>query len=76
MLGLTAFANLLNDARFAAVPMILETPKSEDMHEDVENLRVLRSLEIIAVEAGSGFCCTCRPEGGRRGRDPKLSIGK
>jgi hypothetical protein len=24
--------------------MILETPKSEDMHEDVENLRVLRSL--------------------------------
>ena len=44
MLGLTAFANLLNDARFAAVPMILETPKSEDMHEDVENLRVLRSL--------------------------------
>jgi len=44
MLGLPAFANLLNDARFAAVPMILETPKSEDMHEDVENLRVLRSL--------------------------------
>jgi hypothetical protein len=24
--------------------MILETPKSEDMHEDVENLRVLRGL--------------------------------
>jgi len=44
MLGLTAFANLLNDARFAAVPMILETPKSEDMHEDVENLRTLRGL--------------------------------
>ena len=44
MLGLTAFANILNDARFAAVPMILETPKSEDMHEDVENLRALRGL--------------------------------
>jgi len=24
--------------------MILETPKSEDMHEDVENLRILRGL--------------------------------
>jgi deoxyribonuclease-4 len=44
MLGLAAFANILNDARFSAVPMILETPKSEDMHEDVENLRVLRGL--------------------------------
>ncbi len=43
-LGLQAFANILNDPRFAAVPMILETPKSEDMHEDVENLRILRSL--------------------------------
>ena len=28
----------------ADVPAILETPKSEDMHEDVENLRVLRGL--------------------------------
>jgi deoxyribonuclease-4 len=44
LLGLTAFANILNDGRFAAVPMILETPKSKDMHEDVENLRILRGL--------------------------------
>ncbi len=44
LLGLTAFANVLNDPRFAAVPMILETPKSEDMHEDLENLRILRDL--------------------------------
>jgi deoxyribonuclease IV len=43
-LGLSAFELILNDPRFAAVPMILETPKSEDMHEDVENLRVLNSL--------------------------------
>lgn len=48
LLGLTAFANILNDSRFTAVPMILETPKSKDMHEDVENLRVLRSL--VAAE--------------------------
>ncbi|OQA43013.1 MAG: Endonuclease 4 [Chloroflexi bacterium ADurb.Bin325] len=43
-LGLTAFSLLLNDPRFANTPMILETEKSEDMHEDVENLRVLRGL--------------------------------
>ena len=42
--GWQPFGFILNDPRFAAVPMILETPKSEDMHEDVENLRVLRSL--------------------------------
>jgi deoxyribonuclease-4 len=44
LLGLAPFGFILNDPRFAAVPMILETPKSEDMHEDVENLRVLRGL--------------------------------
>jgi len=43
-LGLAAFGFFLNDPRFAQTPMILETPKSEDMHEDVENLRVLRGL--------------------------------
>lgn len=43
-LGLSAFGFFLNDPRFAQVPMILETPKSEDMHEDVENLKVLRGL--------------------------------
>jgi deoxyribonuclease IV len=34
----------MNDPRFAHLPMSLETPKSDDCHEDVENLRVLRSL--------------------------------
>ena len=43
-LGLAPFGFVLNDPRFAGVPKILETPKSEDMHEDVENLRVLRAL--------------------------------
>ncbi len=44
LLGLSAFGFFLNDPRFAQTPMILETPKSDDMHEDVENLRVLRGL--------------------------------
>lgn len=43
-LGLAAFGFFLNDPRFGHVPMILETPKSEDMHEDVENLALLRGL--------------------------------
>jgi len=43
-IGLDGFRWLLNDPRLQNVPMVLETPKSPDMHEDVENLRVLRSL--------------------------------
>ena len=44
LLGLAPFGFILNDPRFVGTPMILETPKSEDMHEDVENLLVLREL--------------------------------
>lgn len=43
-LGLDAFRWLLNDPRWADRPMVLETNRSPDMHEDVENLRRLRSL--------------------------------
>ena len=45
-LGLAAFGLILNDSRFAQVAKILETPKSEDMHEDLENLKVLRGLIV------------------------------
>ena len=44
LLGRDAFGFVLNDPRLAHIPKILETPKSEDMHEDVENLNVLRGL--------------------------------
>lgn len=43
-LGLEAFRRLLNDPRFAGLPMCLETPKGPDLAEDIENLKVLRSL--------------------------------
>jgi deoxyribonuclease-4 len=43
-IGVEAFRRLMNDQRFAAIPKILETPKSEDLHEDVENMKLLRSL--------------------------------
>ena len=43
-IGLDGFRLLLNDPRFDSHPMILETPKGDDLAEDIENLRVLRSL--------------------------------
>lgn len=43
-LGPEAFRLVVNDPRFAQLPGLLETPKSDDLHEDVENLRVLRAL--------------------------------
>jgi len=43
-LGKQAFRHIVNDARFKKHPGCLETPKSEDLHEDVQNLAVLRSL--------------------------------
>ncbi len=43
-LGLAAFRLLMNDPRFAAVPLLLETPKDDDCREDVENLTTLMGL--------------------------------
>ena len=43
-IGLEGFRNILNDPRLDGLPGLLETPKSPDLHEDVENLAVLRSL--------------------------------
>ena len=44
--GLEGFRLILNDARFKEIPMLLETPKSKDMHEDMENLAQLRALIV------------------------------
>jgi len=44
MIGLEGFRALMNDPRLENVPKILETEKSDDMHEDVENMNLLRSL--------------------------------
>jgi deoxyribonuclease IV len=43
-IGREAFRHIVNDERFRDHPGCLETPKSDDLHEDVENLAVLRSL--------------------------------
>lgn len=51
LMGLEPFRNILNDPRFADLPMILETPKGltesgED--NDVRNLRTLRDLVSVS----------------------------
>jgi deoxyribonuclease-4 len=42
--GLEAFRALVNDPHFAELPLILETPKGEDLAEDITNLALLRGL--------------------------------
>lgn len=43
-IGLEGFRAVVNDPRFQGHPACLETPKSEDLHEDLLNLKTLRSL--------------------------------
>jgi deoxyribonuclease-4 len=49
LIGKKAFRHIVNDARFKNLPGCLETPKSKDLKEDVQNLATLRSL----VKSGS-----------------------
>lgn len=44
LIGLEGFRHVVNDPRFRDLPGLLETPKSEDLHEDIENLTTLRGL--------------------------------
>ena len=43
-LGPEPFQRLMQDRRFWGLPMCLETPKSKDLHEDIEALTLLRSF--------------------------------
>ncbi len=43
-IGLEGFRLLLNDPRFVNHPMVLETPKEKDLKEDIENIKLLKSL--------------------------------
>jgi deoxyribonuclease-4 len=42
--GVETFRRLLNDPRLANLPMLLETPRSDDLHETIEDLTLLRGL--------------------------------
>lgn len=43
-LGLESFRHIVSDPRFVTTPGCLETPKSADLHEDIENMDRLREL--------------------------------
>jgi len=43
-LGVAGFQHILTDPRLEGIAGILETPKSEDLHEDRENLAQLRAI--------------------------------
>ena len=52
-IGRDGFRNIVNDQRLEHIPMILETPKGEDLAEDIENLKVLRSLVSRQRKSGT-----------------------
>lgn len=56
-IGKEAFRHIINDPRFRKTPGCLETPKSADLHEDVENLALLRGLEQRKVPARTASRC-------------------
>ncbi len=60
-IGLAGFRLLLKDPRFRDHPMTLETPKSQDLHEDVENLRVLRELRRAGRDSPQGTSQSANP---------------
>ena len=55
-IGKEGFRHIVNDARFALHPGCIETPKSDDLHEDVQNLQQLR--ELVKRSAGDTFRST------------------
>lgn len=55
-MGVEPFRHIVRDARFASVPMILETPKGTEGGEDLDvvNLRLLRQLRADPPPAARG----------------------
>lgn len=47
-IGLEGFRLLVNDPRFAHLPMVLETPKEPEPEADLRNLATLRGLRQVA----------------------------
>ena len=45
-IGLEAFRFIMCDRRFRKIPKVLETPKGNELKEDVENMQTLRNLTI------------------------------
>jgi len=45
-IGRRGFRNVVADPRLRHLPMVIETPKSDDLAEDVANLKSLRALRV------------------------------
>lgn len=58
MIGLDGFRYLLNDARWAGVAMLLETPKKDDLADDVRNLAQLCALVEDPARLPPGLCAS------------------
>jgi deoxyribonuclease IV len=43
-IGLDVFRFIMRDRRFRKIPKVLETPKGNDLLEDVANMKTLRRL--------------------------------
>lgn len=54
-IGTEAFKLIMNDPRWAGIAMLLETPKKEDLKDDVMNLETLRGLVEEAERVPSGL---------------------
>ena len=62
-IGLKGFRQIVNDARFKNRPACLETPKGEDLKEDVQNLATLRSLvKKLPLRSSSAPLTACRTQ--------------
>lgn len=58
-IGLEGFRAIVNDPRFANLPMIIETPKGDDGAADSKNLHLLRSLvEYTLTKQTRDQCAT------------------
>jgi deoxyribonuclease-4 len=67
-IGNEGFRIIVNDPRFKKLPGCLETPKSKDLKEDIQNLATLRSLVTAGVSG------TKRQKPSIRGRPPKADL--
>lgn len=61
-IGEDAFRLILNDPRWNGIPMLLETPKEEDLKEDLMNLQRLCALVEDASSIPPGLCAPITEE--------------
>lgn len=72
-LGIEPFRHIINDPRFASLPMYLETPKGEENGKNLDALN-LRQLRRLAAASESSAVPT--RQGKSRERDPSASTRK